>query len=211
MNDYNNNQNFQQSYVAPQSPPVQQMPVGAVAPPAKKRSILPAILIIVVILIAGVVAGSFVISANDTKGYEGAVDNFVDVIIYENIDELECLMPDEVWEYLAEENDMDKDELIEELKDSAQKEEITIDEMEDFSYEITDARKLDKDKREDIGDMLEDNFDMDPDCVERAYKIKLKLEFEYETEDYDQKISAYAVRIDGEWYLLNKDGSFADF
>ncbi len=214
---------YPQSSETPTAPEAVQTPAEGQAPeepkvnraPKTKKSVSAIIstIFITVVIATGLVAlaisvFSYVVNVG---GYTTALDKFMDVMIYEKIDELESIMPTEAWEYLAEENDMDKDELIVYLRENVEEQEITIDDMEDFQYSIISAEETDEDKCSDIGEMLNENYEMSPDCVEKAFKIKFEYSFEYDGEDYDAKEKAYAVKINDQWYLINTDGVFGDF
>lgn len=195
--------------------PAEGQTLEAQKPPKAKKSVSAIIstIFITVVIATGLVAlaisvFSYVVNVG---GYTAALDKFMDVMIYENIDELESIMPTEAWEYLAKENDMDKDELIVYLQENVEEQEITIDDMENFQYSIVSAEEIDADEYSDIGEMLNENYEMSPDCVEKAFKIKFEYSFEYDDEDYDAKEKAYAVKINGQWYLINTDGVFGDF
>ena len=228
--DFENNQAPQQPYApvqpqqAPYQAPVQQAPYQApyqapVAPqqaPAlpqanKGKSKLP--LIIGVVAVVAIVA--IVISLIGGGGYKKAVENVVACWLDYETDNIESLLPDAVWEEIADDMDMDKDELIDEyIENMEENKEMAEEYNYEVTYEIGEYEKMDKDDLEDLKEDITDIYDCidEDDIGNKAYTVEVEYEKSYsydgEEDSYDGDIDLCVIKIDGKWYVVSEDGYF---
>ena len=224
--DFENNQAPQQPYApvqpqqAPYQAPVQQAPYQApyqapVAPqqaPAlpqanKGKSKLP--LIIGVVAVVAIVA--IVISLIGGSGYKKALENYLEYEFKNDTSNIESLLPESVWNDLADEWDMDKDEVIDEIIEEMEEEAEWMEEEEvTFEYEVVSYEKLDEDDLDDIKETLEEYYDIDEDDVgKKAYKAEIEYtEFVDGEEEDSDDFEVCIVKIDGDWYVVSENGWF---
>ena len=226
--DFENNQAPQQPYapvqpqqapyqapVAPQQAPYQapyQAPVAPQQAPAlpqanKGKSKLP--LLIGVVAVVALVA--VVISLIGGSGYKKALENYLEYEYKNDTSNIESLIPDSVWEDYADEEDMDKDEVIDLAIENVEDWAEFVEENEwTYEYEIGDYEKIDDGDLDDIKDGLEDMYDIDPDSVgNKGYVAEVEVTLFVDGEEDDSHdFDAYMVKIDGDWYVVDEDGYF---
>ena len=119
--------------------------------------------------------------------------------------------PNEVWEYIDDEYGISKDDIKKDSKDYA--EEISED-LEDtygknvkYTYKVVKQKKMTKKMVEDLGEILEENYDIDSDIVKAGYIVQ--LEYEVSGKDYfhwDEGMFMF-VKIKGSWYRISESGT----
>lgn len=163
-------------------------------------------LILIVVLV-------FVFSGSSSKD---AIDNYFNVVVEGNIDDIEDLAPEAYWEYVEEEYDMDVDDVIDYLGDDFI--DNMLDTWEDsvgkdvkFSYDITDDDEISDSKLDKIKDVLKENYGIAKKDVDEAieYEIEVVVKGDDDEEDFEEKV--LVVEIDGDWYACTEDGElYAD-
>jgi hypothetical protein len=153
--------------------------------------------------------------------YMSAVVNVFDVNFMGEISEkkVEKLAPQEYWEYLEEERNL-------ELKDVVERyEEVWEDKKEDYAqeygdvwrvaYEVTSEMETSDSKLEKIADELHDKYDIAQSSVKSGYDMNIEMEIIGSEDDECQEFDFTVVKIDKKWYVLycyTDDGEFyADF
>ncbi len=170
-----------------------------------------------------------------SEDYQDAIEKFEKVLNGKVTEKsIKALMPDEVWDCL----DLDGDDLEEiedtatyvkeDIADYMNEDILWYDgiEPEDITivYDVEDdPEKLSKKERSRLEGELEDCYGEKFE-IENAYElygaIRFEIDFsnvededdveeiEYELEDMADEINAYAVLIDGEWYLLDSEATY---
>lgn len=183
--------------------------------PKEKRSVANIVSTVLIVLIISVGLVALLISVishvSDVMGYEKALGTYMDVVSNEASDDLGMLVPNEEVKLIVEEENDGKQEHIEFLIDYAVEQEITNDDIKDFEYEIISVEKLESEKCTEIGNDLAEKYGLSSDCVEKAYKIKFEYSFKENRNHHYGNDRCYAVRIDGEWYIVTTSCEFADF
>lgn len=198
----------------PEAPEKLKAPKKPKAPKGKKSvaNIVSTILIVAIIAVGLIVLSvSFISYVMDVRGYERALATYIDVISNEDSGDIGKLVPNADVQVIVEADNDGKQEHIEYLIDNAVEQEVTNDEIDEIQYNILSAEALDESKCAEIGTELEEKYNLSPDCVEKAYKIKFDYRFKEDRSEYYGKRRCYAVRIDGEWYLVTTSCEFADF
>jgi hypothetical protein len=170
-------------------------------------------MLIGVVAVVAIVA--IVISLIGGGGYKKAVETVVGCWLEYETDNIEDILPAVVWEELADEADMDVDEIVEKYKENIEENKEWADECsEEITYEIGKYEKMDKDDVEDLKEDIADNYDCidEDDIGNKAYTVEIEYErsvsFEGEEETYDDDIELCVIKIDGDWYVVDEDGWF---
>lgn len=183
--------------------------------PKEKRSVANIVSTVLIILIISVGIVALLVSVisyvSDVMGYEKALATYMDVVSNDSSDDLGLLVPNEEVKGIVEEENDGKQEHIEFLVDYAVEQDITNDDIKAFEHEIISVEKLGAEKCTEIGNDLAEKYNLSSDCVEKAYKIKFEYSFKENRNHHYGNERCYAVRIDGEWYLLTTSCDFADF
>ncbi len=137
----------------------------------------------------------------ELPSYEPAIDIFCDILLGD-VTDLEKTLPEEVWLVAAEGLDTDKQGAIDELASSFVMLEGIFTSME---YEVVSEKDA-ADEIEDIQEYLAD-YGLETE-IEAAYELELSWKYEmpetYDAEDDGEEETAYAILVDGEWYLLSE-------
>jgi hypothetical protein len=139
---------------------------------------------------------------------EGVVELAMELYENPSAKTLKKLLPDEVWEVIIDDEDMDEDEFWDEMDENM---EDAMDEMEDmdgfkFSFEITDVDDMKKSEVKDLNEELEDYLDDDIDGA-AVVTVELTYSFEYDGEEFeeDTEIEFTVFEYDGSWYIVPDD------
>lgn len=137
----------------------------------------------------------------EIPSYEPAIDIFCDILLGD-VTDLEKTLPEEVWLAAAKGLDTDKQGAIDELASSFVMLEGIFTSME---YEVVSEKDA-ADEIEDIQEFLAD-YSLETE-IEAAYVLELSWKYEmaetYDAEDDGEEETAYAILVDGEWYLLSE-------
>ena len=147
---------------------------------------------------------------NKADASRKALDDYIAVACEYDEDLYESVVPDEIWEYYAEMNDMTKDEFIEYSYDLDMElyEEYNITtECEVLSYE-----KADEDKTDEIISDIVINYDFieESDIGDVVYGAVVKVELSVNGEAQEpEEGTVYIVEFDGIWYVVSENGEFS--
>ncbi len=169
-------------------------------------------LALVIGVIAVVLVIVLVISLFGGKGYEKAVDKYIDVMLKGNVEKVKDLAPEAYWDYLEDTYDVDIDDLVEELEETS---EDMLEAFEDeygerikISYKVTDADRFDEDDLKDVKDALKDKYDIAKKSVTDAYELEIELKIKGSDDEDEDEMELYAVKVDGKWYVMSEYYSF---
>ena len=137
----------------------------------------------------------------EIPSYEPAIDIFCDILLGD-VTDLEKTLPEEVWLVAAKGLDTDKQGAIDELASSF----VMLDGIfTSMEYEVVSEKDA-ADEIEDIQEFLAD-YGLETE-IEAAYVLELSWKYEmaetYDAEDDGEEETAYAILVDGEWYLLSE-------
>lgn len=137
----------------------------------------------------------------ELPSYEPAIDIFCDILLGD-VTDLEKTLPEEVWLVAAKGLDTDKQGAIDELASSF----VMLDGIfTSMEYEVVSEKDA-ADEIEDIQEFLAD-YGLETE-IEAAYVLELSWKYEmaetYDAEDDGEEETAYAILVDGEWYLLSE-------
>ena len=137
----------------------------------------------------------------EIPSYEPAIDIFCDILLGD-VTDLEKTLPEEVWLVAAKGLDTDKQGAIDELASSF----VMLDGIfTSMEYEVVSEKDA-ADEIEDIQEFLA-GYGLETE-IEAAYVLELSWKYEmsetYEGEDDGEDETAYAILVDGEWYLLSE-------
>lgn len=163
------------------------------AVPKKKTPYL-AIGLIVIIAIVVIIAVRALFFSSD---YETPVKNLMKAMEKQDVKLLMSTMPDEIFDALAEEMDMDREDIEDSLDDMVSELSDEYDGKIRIEYEIEDTHKLKKSQIKDIEDELYD-----------AVEIKEGKSLEISTEIYidgdkeeEEEMTLNVIKVGRKWYI----------
>ena len=106
------------------------------------------------------------------------------------------LMPEEVLDFIAEEEDMDVDEMIEEMEDEM----ADAMDMVDMEYTIEEVGEAEYYKKKDLKKLRENYEDMDIE-IEDAAEVEVTLLMEAYGMEMPQSMTVVVIQVDGDWYI----------
>lgn len=146
-------------------------------------------------------------------GTEAALDDFVEVTFYGDVDLIENLAPEAYWEFVEDEYDIKIKDVKEYYEDKVF--DALIDGLEDeygedidVSYKIIETDSVSKSKFEKMKDTLKDKYDIPKKDIEDAVELKVELSIKGDDDKDSDETKFYAVQIDGDWYTCSSDGTF---
>lgn len=165
----------------------------------KCLGIAAAVVVVLVLLLAFVFGGN----GNLTK----PIDTLLDVSFKGKVEKIKDLAPEEYWEYLEDEYDVDIDDMIDDAEDS-------FDDMMDYyeeeygdnvrvSYKVEDKKKLSDKKVEGIAEALADEYDLDEDKFGDAYELDVEMTIKGDDDDDDNDAEITVIKYDGKWYAIS--------
>ncbi len=138
-------------------------------------------------------------------GYKRAVNNYIDAEYYGSFKSAVKCMPDEFWEYMEDEMNMDMDDLEDDFEESF---EYREDELKDeygknykVKYKITDKDELDDDDLDEIKDNLKEMGIKKKD-VKKAMEVELELTIKGSEDKDTDDITLNLVKIGSKWYVF---------
>ena len=144
------------------------------------------VLAVVVVLLA------VVLLTMSGGGYKEPVKRFV-ALLEGDSSVLADMGPEEYWEYVEDETNMDIDEIVDFFDDDYEE---RLEEWEEeygenivISYEILDEKELSESKLDNIRDGLE-----------------VDMIIEGDDDDESEEMDMYVAKIDGEWYRVSENG-----
>ena len=131
---------------------------------------------------------------------EAAAEKFVDAMFEGDAGEIMDLIPDELLEYMADEEDLDMDEMEENLQDG-------LDDMQEYyeeydieykGCEVKKVKDMKKSQFRDLQDEYEDEFDME---VEDAKIVKVKVTIEQDGDKDSNTMEIIVIKVGGSYYV----------
>lgn len=182
--------NARQGNQAP--PPGNTRQGGQTAP--KKRPPYLAIGLIAAIIIVVIVAVKLLLPSDN---YEKPVENMMKAMETQDAKLLMKTMPDELYDYMADEMGMDRDQIEEQLEYVVSEIAEDYDGKVKIKYEIEDAQKLKKSQISEIEEELNGCI-----TVEEGKRLDLYMEIYIDgeqVEEYDETIDV--IKVGRKWYL----------
>ena len=164
-------------------------------------------LIIAVIAAALVVVLVLVLFVFTGGGYKKAIENRLDFSYGGDVSVYEDLAPQAYWDW-REDNDASFDlekriEQLEKMREEADDEgEFDV----DYDFEVTKEVDLTEKELKTIKNGLKNNYDISNDSVTDGVKVDVKIILEYDGDERTDESQLYIVEIDGDWYVVSKDG-----
>lgn len=115
--------------------------------------------------------------------------------------------PDEVWEYMEEEYDLDMDEREEQFEENW---DDRIDDLEDeygrnvkVTYKIVDKDKMDEDDLDDIRDNYKDRYDIAKRDITAGYELDVEVTIKGREDEDTEDATFNVYKLGGKWYVYN--------
>ena len=139
---------------------------------------------------------------------ESVVEAMIKVMTEYDVKGVKDLLPDDMWEEMYDEMDVDEDEFWEELEDQFDDMKDQMEEMDGYSidYKITDVDDMKKSEVKDLNEELEDDLDDDIDAA-AVVTVEMTLTFEYdgEEEELESEEEFVVFKYKGNWYISPDD------
>ena len=139
-------------------------------------------------------------------GYTKPIDTLIDVTFKGKVEKITDLAPEEYWEYLEEEYDVDIDDIIDEAEDNL---DDTLDSLEDeygdnirVTYKVEKKKELSEKKVEGIVEALADEYDLDEDKFGTAYELDLEMTIKGSEDDDTDDSEITVIKYAGKWYMI---------
>ncbi len=152
--------------------------------------------IVVISLLASLLGGG---------GYKKAIDNFFDFTIKGDVDKLDDLAPEDLWEELEEEYDVKLKDIKDELEDSFEAE---LEELEDeygknlkVKWKVLDKEELDEDDLDELKDTLKDNYGIAKKSVKKALEVEIEATIKGRDDEDTEEQEMIVVKIGNKWYI----------
>ena len=140
-------------------------------------------------------------------GYTKPIDTLIDVTFKGKVEKITELAPQEYWDYLEEEYEVDIDDIIDQAEDS-------FDDMMDYyeeeygdnirvSYKVEDKKELSSRKLKGIAEALADAYDMDEDDFTAAYELDVEMTIKGSESDDDSDAEITVIKYKGKWYAIS--------
>ena len=180
----------QPAYVAPTQPKKKWLKIGIAA----------VAVVLVIVLVSSLSGGS----------YKDAIKNYYAVLFDGDASKIEKLAPKEYWD--EEGYDLEK------LKEKWPKyhEDDYIEFFEDFygnnvdmSYEIKDAKKMDRDVLDELAENINEKYEyIDENDVTEGYEVEVEIIIKSDNQNSTNDTTWSTVKINGNWYTVTSSGRF---
>lgn len=161
---------------------------------AKKKPPYLAIGLIAVVAIVVIVAVKMLFFSNN---YEKPVKNLMKSIEKQDTKLLMSTIPDDVFDVLEEELDMDKDEIVDQLDGMISELADEYDGKIKVEYEIEDVHKLKKSEIKEIEDELYDSVE-----IKEGKRLEISTVFYVDGEvEEEEDMYLNVIKVGGKWYI----------
>lgn len=136
-----------------------------------------------------------------------AVKIFADCLLYGEVEQLEILLPDSVWDKLARDTNVDKQAMIDVFKSYFMGNNVsaTLGEGGSVTYDVSSVLVIGDSSAEEIRSAVSTKYGIGKASVTDVYAIGMMMEYTVGGESYSEIDELFCVKIDGVWYLAEKD------
>lgn len=168
------------------------MGAGNVVP--KQRPPYLAIGLIVIIALIVVIAAKAIFFSS---GYETTVKKFIKAAEKQDVKLLISTMPDEIFDVLEEQMDLDRDEIIDNLDDMVSGLTDEYDGKTKIKYEIDDIHTL---KKSEISEIEEDMYDLVKIKEGKSIELFMEIYIDGDKEE-EEELSLNVIKVGRKWYI----------
>ncbi len=139
---------------------------------------------------------------------EAVVESMMKVMTDFDVNGVKDLLPDEAWEEMYKEMDVDEDEFWEDMEDTFDEMKDSMEEADGYEidYKIGDVEDMDEDEVEELNEELEDLLDDDIDAAAIVtVEMTITIEYEGEEMEMDEEMEYTVFKYDGKWYINPDD------
>ncbi len=136
-----------------------------------------------------------------------AVKVFADCILYGKTEQLEQLLPGSVWDRLAQTTGVDRQAMIDvfEAYFMGNNVSATLGEGSTVTYDVSSVLVIEDSSADEIRTAISSEYGIDKASVTDIYAISMIMEYTAGSESYSEIDELFCVKIDGIWYLAEKD------
>lgn len=135
---------------------------------------------------------------------EAVVEAMMKVVTDFDVNGVKDLLPDEAWEEMYEEMDVDEDEFWEDMEETFEEAKEEMEEADGYKieYKIGDVEEMDEDEIDELNEELEDLLGDDiEDAAIVEVEMTLTIEFGGEEMEMDEDMEYIVFKFDGKWYI----------
>ena len=159
---------------------------------------------IIAVAVIAVLVIALAIGLFGGRGYKATVDKFIDAQFEGDLEAIFELVPDELIDYVMEEEGYDRDEFDEFLEEGQEELQEQLDVIKAFfgddwevSYEILEAEDVTGD---DLKDLKEDYEDIDLK-IKAAKTVEIELTFKAGEIETSESLEISLIKVGRSWYL----------
>ena len=152
------------------------------------------VLILLIVLLSG------------NGGMTKPIDTLIDVGFKGKIEKITDLAPEEYWEYLEDEYDVDIDDILDQAEEGL---DDTLENLEDeygdnirVSYKVEKKKQLSDKKAKGIAEALADEYDLDEDDFGDVYELDLEMTIKGSEDDDEDEAEFTVIKYKGKWYAI---------
>ena len=165
----------------------------------KKIVIIAAAAVVALILIFNIIGG---IAGHGKQSPKAVVKAYVNAVEKQSGKKLYKLIDKKIIKYIKDENDIDKEDMIEQLDDvmeySGEALENQVGKVKSIKVKFKKIKKLKGSKLEDKQEDYEDEYDIK---VSQVARVEATIKVKGKDDDVEEDITMYVYKRAGKWYL----------
>lgn len=147
-------------------------------------------------VLALIVALIVILASCGGNSPEDVAEEFVTCMFDGDFEGALGLMPDEVLDFITEEEEMDMDEIIEEMEDEMS----NAMDMADIDFTVEKVSEAEYFKKKDLKNLREEYEDINIE-IEDAAEVKVTILMEAYSMEVPQTMTVVTILVDGDWYV----------
>ena len=165
----------------------------------KKIVIIAAAAVVALILIFNIIGG---ISSHGKQSPKAVIKAYVNAVEKQSGKKMYKLIDKKIIKYIKDENDIDKEDMIEQLDDvmeySGEALENQVGKVKSIKVKFKKIKKLKGSKLEDKQEDYEDEYDIK---VSQVARVEATIKVKGKDDDVEEDITMYVYKRAGKWYL----------
>ena len=163
-------------------------------------------IVIAIVVIAGIAAALILSGGSYTDPIQAAID----ITYYGDKDALEKAVPEEYFDWYEEEYGRDFEDILDNWNNKQWVDMFGSDYK--VTFKVSGKKKVEKSVLDDMRELLEDEFGIQPSKVKKAYVFDVEYFVEgSKDKDSSEWEDMYSVKIGNKWYLIEYDDDYINF
>ena len=165
----------------------------------KKIVLIAAVAVVALILIFNIIGG---IASHGKQSPKAVIKAYVNAVEKQSGKKMYKLIDKKIIKYIKDENDIDKEDMIEQLDDvmeySGEALENQVGKVKSIKVKFKKVKKLKGSKLEDKKEDYEDEYDIK---VSQVARVEATIKVKGKDDDVEEDITMYVYKRAGKWYL----------